>query len=262
MKGVYDMVPMYLQEGPGDPHAVKFVHYDPESEGWAVSKLNSSCNDDICFFASAKDEPVPPPKGYVFGVLDKHFYYKQLMFDDKELYPDRLPGYHMNVAYSPDPNVAGIPSDLDQLTGRYLIQPRFIHKKTGKYAIMPVNLQSPGKTWVFLELAGRAPNRHWKIIAEAKDPSINRYTVPKGPWEPAELQLTLVPSCRDHVTLDTCFTLRDYCKDDSKDRVWVRSCCRQTCGACRVPASECKLPKTSIGFDGTLLQTVKNISSH
>jgi hypothetical protein len=133
MLGFYDMVPMYLQEGPGDPAHMNFVAYDPLSKGWIVSKLNSSCKDDICFFAQAEDmlQP-PPPKGYVFGNVDKHFYYKQLIFDDKELYPGKEGGYHLNVAYSPDPNVnKDIPADLTTLSGRYIIQPRFVHQKSG-----------------------------------------------------------------------------------------------------------------------------------
>lgn len=261
MLGIYEMVPMYLQEAKGAPDRMKFIHYDPVSEGWAVSKLNSSCKDDICFFADVRSGPLkdlvlPPPKGYVYGNVDRHFYYQQLVWDDSEMYPEKPSGYRVNLAYTPDPNVAGLPPDLEELTGRYVTQPRFVHQKTGKYAIMPVNMDSPGKMWVFLELHGVGLQRHWRIVADARDPSTNRYTVPKGPWEPPELMLTLKPSCKDHITLDTCFALRDSCKEDSKDRIWVKSCCRQTCGTCATPASECKLPKTTkqTGFD-TVLNT-------
>jgi hypothetical protein len=261
MLGFYDLVPMFLQEAPGDPANMKFIAYDPLSKGWMVSKLNSSCKDDICFFAESKEMIVqpqdkllpPPPKGYVFGNVDKHFYYKQLIFDDKELYPGKEGGYHLNVAYSPDPNVVkDVPADLTTLSGRYIVQPRFVHQKTGKYAIMPTNLKAPEKLWVFLELTGTGLDRHWRIVADAVDPSINRYTVPKGPWMPPDLMLTLKPSCKNHITLDSCFQLQDNCKHDTRDGGWVRACCRQTCGSCTTPASECHLPKTSKGVAALL----------
>lgn len=174
MVGRYVRVPMYLQESAGDPQAMKFIHYDPISKGWAISRLNSSCTDDICFFAYSKGQTVrPPPKGYVYGQPDKHVYYRQLVFDDNELYPGKMAGYHMAVSYTPDPNAVGVTEKLSEFTGRYIIQPRYVHE-SGKYAIMPVSLGAPGKLWVVVGLEGVGPGRRWEILATTKDPSLNR----------------------------------------------------------------------------------------
>jgi len=243
MIGRYTRVPMFMQENPGDPRNIKFIHYDPISEGWAISRLNSSCTDDICFFAYAKGQPVPPPKGYVYGQPDKHVYYKQLVFDDKELYPNREAGYHMAVSYTPDPNAVGVSDVLGDFTGRYVIQPRYVHKKSGKYAIMPVTLDSPGKIWVIVGLEGSGPARKWKIIAQTQDPSLNRYTIPKGGWSPQSFQL--VEACADHLSISTCMDLEDHCRGTSPDVGWVQSCCRDTCNSCAIEESKCTLPKTA-----------------
>jgi hypothetical protein len=247
MIGKYVRVPMYMQEAPGDPQNMKFIHYDPISMGWAISKLNSSCTDDICFFAYSKGQPVPPPKGYVFGQPDKHVYYKQLVFDDAELYPNREPGYHMAVSYSPDPNAVGVTEVLAEFTGRYIVQPRYVHAESGKYAIMPVSLDSPGKIWVILGLSGVGSARKWDILAQTNDPSLNRYTIPEGGWSPESMAFKIVPSCNDHVSMDACNSLENQCRGKGPDVKWVQACCRDTCNTCSILESECKLPKTAMG---------------
>lgn len=244
MLGTFIRVPMYLQETAGDPEAVKFIHYDPISTGWAISKLNSSCTDDICFFAHANYQPVPPPKGYVFGEPDKHVYYRQLVFDDSDLYPGKMPGYHMAVSYTPDPDAVGVSEALSEFTGRYIIQPRYVHQKTGKYAIMPVSLGAPGKLWVLLGLAGVGPSRRWKILAQSKDPSFNRYTAPAGGWSPPSMGFKLVPSCPNHLSDDACNALEDQCRGDGPDVKWVQQCCRNTCNTCPIESTACSLPET------------------
>jgi len=247
MIGRYARVPMYLQETPGDPANVKFIHYDPISMGWAISRLNSSCTDDMCFFAYSKGQPVPPPKGYVYGQPDRHVYYKQMVFDDKDLYPGVAGGYHMSVSYTPDPNAVGVSDVLSEFTGRYILQPRWVHQKSGKYAIMPVNLQAPGKIWVILGLEGIGPARQWKILAQTTDPSLNRYTIPAGGWAPDSAGFKLVATCADHVSIDVCNSLEDQCRGDSKDTKWVQACCRDTCNSCAIAANDCKLPNTALG---------------
>lgn len=257
MIGRYTRVPMYLQENAGDPRNIKFIHYDPISEGWSISRLNSSCTDDICFFAYSKGQSVPPPKGYVYGQPDKHVYYKQLVFDDKELYPNRDAGYHMSVSYTPDPNAVGVSDVLGEFTGRYILQPRWVHKKSGKYAIMPVSLSSPGKLWAMIGLEGTGPGRKYKIIAQTQDPSLNRYTVPSGGWSPPESSFQLVESCADHVSYSVCESLEDHCRGDSQDTYWVQACCRDTCNSCAVPSAKCTLPNSEKGAS-MLLQMLSN----
>jgi len=260
MVGKFARVPMYVQENEGDPNNVKFVHYDPVSKGWAISKLNSSCTDDICFFAYANGQSVPPPKGYVYGEPDKHVYYKQLIFDDCDLYKGKEAGYHMSMSYSPDPNVLGITQlaqtrfeELGNFNDRYVLQPRYVHIRTGKYAIMPVNLNSPGKLWYLLGLEGVGPARRWKVISEVKDPSLNRYTIPSAGWAPPgggpPMKFKLVSTCNDHVSMDVCNSLEDHCRGpaENKNVKWVQACCRDTCNSCVVPADSCKLPKTADG---------------
>lgn len=260
MVGRYTRVPMYMQENPGDPRNIKFINYDPISQGWAISRMNSSCTDDICFFAYSKGQMVPPPKGYVYGQPDKHVYYKQLVFDDKELYPNRDAGYHMSVSYTPDANAVGISDILNEFTGRYILQPRYVHKKSGKYAIMPVSLNSPGKLWVVMGLEGVGPARKWKIIAQTQDPSLNRYTIPAAGWNPPDAGFKLVESCPDHVSYHVCESLSDHCRGDDNDSSWVQACCRDTCNSCAVPATKCKLPNTA-DADAMLLQMF-NRTSH
>lgn len=264
MVGKFRRVPMYMQENPTDPQNLKFIHYDPVSKGWAISKLNSSCTDDICFFAYSNGQPVPPPKGYVYGEPNKHVYYKQMVFDDSELYPSRAPGYHMSVSYTPDPNTLGLSEELGQLTGRYILQPRYVHEKTGKYAIMPVSLDSPGKLWFLLGLSGVGPKRRWKILAQSKDPSLNRYTVPASGWGPpggsaAGMGFKLVATCNDHMSMDVCNSLEGKCRGrpGDKDVEWVQACCRDTCNSCVVPKDRCKLPQTAEGAR-MLLQMAHN----
>jgi len=252
MIGRYTRVPMYIQENAGDPQNMKFIHYDPISSGWSISKLNSSCTDDMCFFAYAKGQPVPPPKGYVFGQPDKHVYYKQLIFDDKELYPGREAGYHMSVSYSPDPNAVGITESLAEFTGRYILQPRYVHERSGKYAIMPVSLNSPGKAWSLLGLTGVGPARKWQTLAQTTDPSLNRYMIPAEGWSPPNMGFKIVPSCSDHVQMETCNSLEDQCRGNSADTKWVQACCRDTCNSCAISASNCKLPQTQGGAQALL----------
>lgn len=254
MIGRYTRVPMYMQEDAGDPANMKFINYDPIANGWSVSKLNSSCTDDMCFFAYGKGLPLPPPKGYVFGSPDKHIYYKQLITDDKELYPGKDAGYHMTLSYSPDPNALGVSDMLSEFTGRYVVQPRYVHA-SGKYAIMPVSLDSPGKVWAILALTGVGPARRWKIIAQTTDPTLNRYTIPSAGWAPpgtppgtpSSMSFTGVDSCADHVQSDTCSDMEDLCSSKGPDATWIKACCRDTCNSCAVAASSCKLPQTQAG---------------
>jgi hypothetical protein len=245
---------MYLQEKAGDPANIKYIAYDHISGGWSVGKLNSSCVDDICFFAYSKGQPVPPPKGYVYGNPDKHVYYKQLVFDDAQIYPGKQAGYFMALSYYPDPNAVGINPTHDYLsefTGRYVLQPRWVHKKTGKYAIMPVSLNSPGKQWALLGLMGKGPARRWKALATVQDSSLNRYTIPAGGWQPQSAGFTLVASCLNHISDTTCDQLESHCNQDpmdDKDAAWVQSCCRDTCGRCLQPSTTCNLPQTAMGL--------------
>jgi len=256
MVGRYNLNPMYMQENIGDPQNMKYIAYDPISLGWTIGKLNSTCQDDICFFAYSKGQPVPPPKGYVFGEPDKHVYYKQLVFDDKDLYPGKEAGYHMSVSYSPDPNALGVTETLSEFTGRYVVQPRYVHKDNGKYAVMPVSLNAPGKKWAILMLTGIGPARRWQMIAEVQDPSLNRYTIPSAGWSkvppaipPASsaFGMEMVPSCADHVSMDTCNSLEEQCHKDTGDSKWVQACCRDTCGTCAIAKTSCKLPQTAMG---------------
>lgn len=245
--GKYVRVPMYMQEAPGDPQNIKYIAYDQVSGGWVIGRLNSSCTDDICFFAYSKGQPVPPPKGYVYGQPDKHVYYKQLIFDDAQMYPGKEAGYHMSVAYSPDPNTVQSTEMLSEFTGRYILQPRYVHQKSGKYTIMPVSLNSPGKVWVIAGLEGVGPARHWNILAQTTDPSLNRYTVPKGGWEPRQLSFELTATCNDHVDMEACGNLEEFCRGDGPNMDWVQACCRDTCNSCVLPSTKCSLPKTAIG---------------
>lgn len=249
MVGRYRMDGMYLYQVM-DPHTglgidpmpsqVKFIHYDHASQGWAMSKFNSSCIDDICFFAYAPGSKVPPPKGYVYGGPILHVYYKQLVFDDADLDHGVKRGFHMTWAYTPDPDITGI-SDLAEYNGRYVLQPRYTHIENKKYAIMPINLKSPGKQWVATGLIGDPRQR--KIIASANDPSTNRYMPPMGPWVPEELGFELKTACANHISDLTCMHLEPVCMRDDSDGAWVRGCCRDTCGTCPTSRSACTLPK-------------------
>lgn len=272
MVGRYIMVPMYLQENPADPQNIKFIHYDPVSSGWAISRLNSSCTDDICFFAYSKGQPIPPPKGYVYGQPNKHVYYKQMVFDDAELYPGRQAGYYMAVVYSPDPNTVDLnPNNeyLSEFVGRYVLQPRFVHQASGKYSIFPVSLNSPGKVWFMTGLEGEGPSRRWKVLASVTDQSLNRYTVPAGPWLPEAAAFEIKPSCMNHVSDDACDDLEEHCQSEDPDRSWVRACCRDTCETCPMPASSCALPNTALGgmqllakYNKTLSKTKLSLRQH
>jgi hypothetical protein len=248
MIGVYDLVPMYLQETRGDLLNVKFINFDPINQGWAISKLNSTCTDDICFYAHGNTS-VPPIKGYVYGQpqQQQHVYYRQLIYDDHDLYPERTPGYRMIIAYSPDPDAVNVPYETNQFTGRYILQPRYVHKN-GKYAIMPVTLDSPGKVWFVLGAYGVGEARRWQVLAQAIAEVGNRYEIPKANWEPSALGMVLSGYCQDHITLDACDSISVECKGNSPDREWIQACCRQTCGTCHIPASNCTLPKTSPNY--------------
>lgn len=231
--GDYKRVGMYLEENPTSPSEVKFISYDFFSEGWTVAKLNSTCTDDICMFAYGKDLARPPPKGYVFGGEDKHVYYKQLIFDDADVYGNGLkPGIHLGLSYTPDPNSPDVGAGLTMFNGRYVQQPRYVHARTGKYAIMPLDLNSPGKTWAIVGLMGEP--RRWKILSTARDPSFNRYMVPKGPWEPANFGIDLEPGCSNNVLDATCEALAqaNCALGQTSDSIWVRKCCKSTCGTC------------------------------
>jgi len=251
MLGRYRLDGMYLYEVT-DPHSgvgidplpsqVKFVHFDHASSGWAVSKFNSSCIDDICFFAYAPDTKIPPPKGYVYGGPILHVYYKQLLFDDADLDPTMRRGYHMTFSYTPDPNVLGV-SDLSEYNGRYVLQPRYTHMVNKKYAIMPIDLKNPGKKWVATGLLGDPRKR--KIIVSAVDPSENRYMPPRGPWMPEELEFALKPACANHVGNLACLHLEPQCMMGDTDGDWVRKCCRDTCHSCQESRLSCPLPKVN-----------------
>jgi len=243
--GTYKLDRMYLMEGATADAQAQFMWYDSFNNGWAISKLNSNCTDDLCFFGYAENDPVPPPKGYVFGDKEKHVYYQQLVFDDADVYGSgKMRGLHMAISYTPDPNAPDVELDLAQFNGRYVQQPRYVHSKNGRYAIMPLDLKCPGKTWALLGLLGKP--RKWKILATAKDPSYNRYMIPKGPWKfPEKMGFQLQPSCEDHVEEHTCESLEEFCGVAHKDSVWVRPCCKSTCGTCSI-SSTCRLPHTAL----------------
>lgn len=247
LTGNYRLERMYLQQGIKSPGEAQFLWYDSFNSGWAISKLNSSCRDDMCFFGYAKDAPLPPPKGYVFGGGEKHVYYRQLVFDDAEIFGNgKMPGIHVGISYTPDPNAPDVNMRLTQFNGRYVQQPRYVHEKTGRYAIMPLDLNCPGKTWALLGLLGEGAERHWKILATAKDPSYNRYMIPAGPWKfPTKMHMEVEPSCSNHVDEEICDRLEGFCGAGHKDSIWVRQCCKSTCGTCDVTSS-CSLPHTAL----------------
>lgn len=251
MLGRYRLDGMYLYEVL-DPHGgfgidplpsqVKFVHYDHASDGWAVSKFNSSCIDDICFFAYGPGTTQPPAKGYVYGGPVLHVYYKDLVFDEAAHDPTKKKGFHLTVSYTPDPNVMGV-SDLSEYNGKYVLQPRYTHVVNKKYAIMPTNLKSPGKRWVVSGLMGEPRKR--SIIVQATDPSDNRYMPPQGPWIPEDLGFALKPACANHVGDLACLHLQPQCMMADSDGTWVRQCCRDTCNSCHESRSACPLPQVN-----------------
>lgn len=252
MLGKYRADGMYLYEvrdaaGKGldpSPDQVKWIHYDHASSGWAISKFNSSCIDDTCFFAyapMATQGKAPPPSGYVYGGPILHVYYKQMMFDDADLDPAFKRGFHFTVSYTPDPKVQGA-YELNDYNGRYTLQPRYTHIKNKKYAIMPINLKVPQKQWVATGLLGKPRKR--KVIVSAVDPSENRYTPPRGPWVPEELEFEVRPACENHVGNLACTHVEPMCLMDDSDGVWARQCCRDTCNSCHISRSACPLPKT------------------
>jgi len=191
-KGVYRLDAMFLSvldhpagaNGPAQgelPSQVKWLHYDHGSKGWAMSKFNSSCIDDICFFAYNQD-PRPPTYGYVYGGQELHVYHQQILFDQSLHAVSSKPGYDYLFAFTPDPNVPSFA--LDEYNGRYMLQPRYTHATNHKYAIMPISFEAPNKKWVLSGLLGEPRKR--TIIVQATDPSENRYIPPAGQWEPAE----------------------------------------------------------------------------
>jgi hypothetical protein len=217
------------------PSQVKWLHYDHGSKGWAMSKFNSSCIDDICFFAYNQDVK-PPSFGYVYGGPELHVFHSQILFDQATHKVSSKLGFDYLFAFTPDPNVPSF--GLEEFNGRYLLQPRYTHVNT-KYAIFPVSIDAPNKRWVLSGLLGDPRKR--RIIVQAQDPSENRYVPPAGPWEPAELNFQLRPACMNHVGDLACMHLADVCPLQDTDGDWVRKCCRQTCGSCSESRLSCPL---------------------
>jgi len=248
-KGVYRLDAMFLSvidhpaggNGPAQgelPSQVKWLHYDHGSKGWAMSKFNSSCIDDICFFAYNQD-PRPPTYGYVYGGQELHVYHQQILFDQSLHSVSSKPGYDYLFAFTPDPNVPSFA--LDEYNGRYLLQPRYTHATNHKYAIMPISFEAPNKRWVLSGLLGEPRKR--TIIVQATDPSENRYIPPSGQWEPAEYNFQLRATCANHVGDLACMHLESMCALQDSDGDWTRKCCRRTCQSCSESRSSCPLSK-------------------
>lgn len=259
MIGRFKLDGMYLIETASslsaepDPLQTKFLHYDPASSGWAVSKFNSTCIDDTCFFAYAPGATIPPNKGYVYGGPELHIYVQNLLFDEAETQPALEKGYKLRFSYTPDPNVPGF-ANLQEYNGRYILQPRYVHMGHQRYGIMPISFKSPGKKWVVTGLLGKPRKR--QIILTATDPSDNRYMPPEGPWLPEEFGFALKPACANHAGDLACLHLKPTCQMGDSDGDWVRQCCRDTCGSCQVSRALCPLPKAK-GVIGSLMAAQK-----
>lgn len=254
MLGRYHMDGIYLREHHhpfGDlgigvlPSQVKWIKYDNSSKGWGISKFNSSCFDDTCFFSYAPLTKLPPPKGYSFGESSiLHVYYKQLLFDDADFDHSAKRGYHINVSFSPDervPDSAG----LTEFNGRYVFQPRYTHIMDNRYSIMPMNLQNPNKQWVATALLGEPTKRKQTILATVKDLSTESYMPPTSGWLPEELGFQIKFTCQNHIGDLACLHLESQCSSGGSDGLWVQQCCRNTCNTCQISRRACVLPKMS-----------------
>lgn len=242
MVGLYRADGMYVMEGLKDS-APRFVYYDGASKGWAVSKFNSTCTDDICLFgySPGRELMAPPAKGYTFGGDLMHVYYKQLMFDAADLDPRINRGYFETISYAHDPQIAGTTPDLSEFNGRYRLQPRYTHIDGGKYAIFPMDLENSGKKWIAAGLVGMP--RKWTPIAEAYDHLDRRYFAPLYNWDPPVFAIQY--ACANHVQDVTCTQMMGVCHTNTPDSLWVRECCRSTCMTCELSRFACKLPKSN-----------------
>jgi len=238
MAGFFKLEKFYLAEDSVASQA-RYMHYDPYSQGWTVTMYNSSCMEDTCFFAYARNAPVPPDKGYVYGAPQFQVYYKRLVFDEGDTSPLVRKGYHEQLRYTPDPEVVGQP-DLTMLNGRYSMQPRYVHEKNGKYALFPVDFLTH-RTWVITGWMG-VPAK-WQVLLSVTDPSRNRYMPPKGPWAPMEYNLRVRPMCINHIEDLVCQHLQPTCSLVATEADhWIGACCQITCGTCEVPDTACPLP--------------------
>lgn len=240
MNGPYFAEKMYLVDN-SQAADTRFIHYDNFSAGWAVSTLNSSCQDDICLFAYAPGLTTPPDKGYVYGAPMFHAYFRQLLFDDHEVVPGVRKGYRMTLDYTEDPQQIAMNDYAMRFNGRYVLQPRYVSANK-KYSIQPVDF-AWHRTWFFLAFAGEP--RKWRVVMSAKDPSMNRNSPPAGPWVPGEYGFTIRPICGNHVGDAACDFLRPHCYIQSSDTPWIHQCCRSTCQMCTLPRTGCQLPKTN-----------------
>lgn len=249
MKGLYKIDGMYMMEKSGlqkKDKSFKCIFYDSNSQGWGVSKMNSTCTDDMCLFGYSPGRSLMPPpgKGWTFGGSNVHIYYKQLVFDQGALDPKVRRGYQMNVAYTPDPTIRWPMPDYTEFNGKYILTPRYTHMDTGKYAIFPLDLSRTNRVWV---AAGRVGiPRKWQILAETMDLTGRPYYPPITQWQPNIFQV--VYACANHIEDSTCMQLADLCNPllpPTADTSWVKQCCRSSCATCELSRFDCVLPKSN-----------------
>lgn len=258
MRGLYQADGMYLMPADGitkdalkatfsrDVQA-KFMYYDPNSGGWALSKFDSTCEDDVCLFGYAPGQKSrPPEKGYVFKADgSSQVYYKQLVYDaalqdPTQVYGDK-PGFWQGVSFTHDPQIIDWHHpDLTEFNGMYVLQPRYVHMENGKYAIFPTDLEGINKRWVAAGLRGDP--RKWEIVAQTIDTTMRPYFPPTKGWTPDAFQVTY--ACVNHLLDDTCLKMETTCMTGSVDTLFALNCCRSTCNSCQVSRYACKLPRS------------------
>lgn len=257
MVGKYELQSMYLYKPSlaaitanptlAKSGIIKFIHYDPHRQGWALSKFNSSCIDDTCFFAYAPNTEYPATTGYVYGNTINYLYNKPMV--------KVVDNYTVSVSYTPDPKVVESASYID-FNGDYELVPRYVDMKNKKYSIFPIDFEAPNRRWIITGLIGTPKKR--KIILEAAQPLDTLSSAPLTGWLPKaeyrnqklslddlEIGFTVLETCANHVNDLTCLALKGQCGSVGGDSDWIRSCCRLTCSSCFISRSKCVLPPSA-----------------
>lgn len=232
--GRYSIDSMYLSLFSTNVADMRFMYYEPASSGWVISKFNSSCDDDACFFAYEGDRQTPPPKGYVFGAPNMQVYCAQLVYDWAETHEGFPRGRKLSVEYTPDPHILTLPS-LGEFNAQYVFQPRYVHS-SGKYMIMPINFAEQ-RTWIVTGMMG-VP-RKWRLLASNVGPPRDLYTPPQGFYQPSTYGLYVRKQCKNTYADAMCASMAGFCANTNAGFAAVRQCCRATCNSCFLSRNAC-----------------------
>mmetsp|Transcript_3994 Transcript_3994/g.11547 ORF Transcript_3994/g.11547 Transcript_3994/m.11547 type:complete len:392 (-) Transcript_3994:89-1264(-) len=240
MVGDYQLESMYLADDSNNIADMRFMYYEKNAGGWVLSKFNTTCDDDACFFAYEKDRQTPPGSGWVFGAPNMQVYCSKLVWDrseDEPLYPR---GKQLSVEYTPDPHVVNLPS-LGEFNGQYKIQPRYVHAN-GKYMIMPINWDDQ-RTWIITGMMG-VP-RKWRLLASSQGPIKDWDTPPLGMYNPTTYSMVVTAKCANTYNDQMCSSMAQFCGSTDPSFKKVQACCRSTCSTCQLSRSACDGPASA-----------------